>query len=535
MLVRFALLVLALLGFFSVIISTRWGIGASPDSVVYIVGARNLAQGEGFKTISEGGEAKVITHHAPLYSVALALIDLGGPDPIQGGRGLNALLFGGNILLVGLLLQELLPGQTAQARLAPIIGAGLILFPAMLVEIHSMAWSESLFIFLTLAGFWALSRSIANDSRALLAGSAVLIALAFLTRYIGAVLVATGVLSIMLFSAQPVRRRLTDGLIFGLISAGPMAIWLLRNALTGDSATSRELLFHPITRQQVGWALTTLGSWVLVPETSPGWLKLLPYLPIGLVGMAVVIAGHRQYQLPSNWPRWATLSGLPSMIRILLVFIPSYLAFLLLSLTFLDANTPLDSRILSPVYVTGVILAVYFLAEGLNGLRRPAVIRYALLGFSFVFLAALAVRSLSYIQDSFAIGIGFTSRWWRESPTLAALQIYSPETIVYSNAPEALYLYTDLKVRPMPKKYESANQRYNPAYDAELKALKEQMMLERSIIVYFDPMIRSTLPGEQEILEILGLNVLVQTADGVIYGIKGQQPAGIQDKDYDNS
>jgi hypothetical protein len=527
-LVRFILLVLALLGFFSVLISTRWGVGTSPDSVVYIIGARNLALGQGFKMISESGELKAITHRAPFYSVVLALIDLSGPDPIQGGRWLNALLFGGNILLVGFLLQELLPGQTAQAHLAPVIGAGLILLPAMLVEIHSMAWSESLFIFLTLAGFWALGGSITNSSRAYLAGSAILIALAFLTRYIGAVLVATGVLSILLFSLQSVRRRLVDSALFSLISVGPIAFWLLHNALAGESATSRELLFHPITRQQVNWALSTLGSWVLLPDSSPGWLKILPYLVIGLLGTAVVIVRHRQYRLPSNWQRWATLSGLPPMIRILMVFIPFYLAFLLVSLTFLDANTPLDSRILSPVYVTGVILAVYFLADGLRWLHRPAVVRYALISLSFVFLAALAARSLNYIQSSYAGGIGFTSRWWRESPTLAVLQSYAPTTVVYSNAPEALYLYTTRDVRPMPKKYESANLRPNQNYEAELMALKEDVWRRGSIIVYFDPMIRSTLPAEREILETLGLKILEQTADGVIYGIKGQHPAGSQ-------
>lgn len=531
MLIRFTLLALALLGFFSVLIATRWGIGTSPDSVVYIAGARHLAAGLGFNMILENGEAQAITHHAPLYAVALALLDVFGLDPLQGARWLNALLFAGNILLVGYLLSEVLPGRTAQALLAPLVGAGLILLPLRMVEIHSMAWSESLFTLLLLSGFWLLSRFIDNQSRSAWLGSAVLIALAFLTRYVGVVLVATAGLSIVLFARLPMRRRLVEAVLFGLVSAGPMALWMLRNSLLGGTATSRELLFHPVDRQQLGAALTTLGSWFQIPADSSGLVKLLPYLALGLVALLVVIARHRQPERRVAWTRWATLSALPALVRILLVFIPLYLAFLLFSLTYLDANTPLDPRILSPVYVTGVIVALYFLAEALKWLSRPRLVRYVLIGASFVFVATFAFSSLDYIRSGYADGIGFTSRWWRESPTLAVLQKFPSSNIVFSNAPEALYLYTNRYARAMPKKYESANRRPNERYQAELLELKEQIRQQGGVVVYFDPMLRPNFPKPQELLETLGLDVLEQTADGVIYGIKGQNSAGRDSND----
>lgn len=526
MLIRFTLLALALLGFFSVLIATRWGAGTSPDSVVYIAGARNLAAGRGFSMILENGQLQAITHHAPLYSAALALLDILGLDPMHGARWLNALLFAANILLVGFLISELLPGRTAQAVLAPVLGAGLILAPVMMVEIHSMAWSESLFLFLLLTGFWLLSRFIENPSRGDWLGSAILIGLAFLTRYVGVVLVATAGLSILLFSRLPFRRRLVEGVLFGLIAVGPMALWMLRNSLVGGTATSRELLFHPVNRQQMGVALTTLGSWFQIPADSLGEVKILPYLALGLVVALVVIARHRQSEGKIPWTGWATLSAFPALVRILLVFIPLYLAFLFLSLSFLDANTPLDARILSPVYVTGVILALYFLAEALSWLSRPAMVRFALIGLSFVFVGAYAVTSLDYVQSGYVDGIGFTSRWWRESPTLAALQNYPSDGVVYSNAPEALYLHTGRYAESMPKKFESANRRPNELYETELLALKEQIHQQGGVIVYFDPMLRPMIPSPQEIRQVLGLDVLMQTADGVIYGIKGQNSAG---------
>ncbi len=277
-----------------------------------------------------------------------------------------------------------------------------MLFPAFLVEIHSMAWSESLFIFLSLAGFWTLSRAIKDQSNLYLILSAAWIALALLSRYIGVVLVATGGLSIWLFSERPFRRRVLDSLLFGLITVGPLALWLLRNSLSAGTATSRELFFHPVNRQQIGAALTTLGSWFLIPDSASGLIKALPYLALGLVILAVMIARHRRQEQKTGRAGWATLSALPVLIRIILIFIPLYTLFLLISLTFLDANTPLDSRILSPVYVTGVILVVYFLAEGLGELHKAALLRYAVIVGALVFLAALAMSSIAYIQSAYA-------------------------------------------------------------------------------------------------------------------------------------
>jgi hypothetical protein len=529
-----AIFILALAGFISVMLATRWGVGASPDSVVYILGARHLAAGQDFSTYAENGELQAITHHAPFYSVMLAWLSALGLEPLQGARWLNALLFAGNILLVGFMLLDLLPDQAGGGRWAPVMGAGLVLFPAFLVEIHSMAWSESLFIFLSLAGLWTLSRAIKDQSYLYLVLSAIWIALALLTRYIGVVLVATGGLSIWLFSSRPFRRRVLDSLLFGLISAGPLALWLLRNSLSAGTATSRELLFHPIDRQQVGMALTTLGSWFLIPDSVSGFVKALPYLVLGLVLALCVLAWCRRQRRETGEAGWSTLSALPMLIRIILIFIPLYALFLIMSLTFLDANTPLDSRIFSPVYVTGVILVVYFLAEGLSGLGKVAIVRYALIAGCLGFLAALTLSFIPYVQNAHRDGIGFTSRGWRQSPTLAALGKYPAQQVVYTNGPEAFYLYTDRIVRLMPKKYESANQRPNEAYETELMTLKEQVLTEGAIIVYFDHVMRNTLPGAQEISDLLGLRVLERTADGVIYGIKGQNPVGIVLKSYDN-
>ena len=78
----------------------------------------------------------------------------------------------------------------------------------------------------------------------------------------------------------------------------------------------------------------------------------------------------------------------------------------------------------------------------------------------------------------------------------------------------------------MPKKIESANKRLKENDELELMALKEQILSQCGLVVNFDTMPRPMLPSPQEIPEILDLEVLAQTPDGVIYGIKEQSSAG---------
>ena len=518
--VSFVILALAIVGIINVMLATRWGAGTSPDSVVYIAGARNLATGIGFSTISENGVATPITHHAPFYSIILAILNVFGLDPIQGARWLNALLFSGIIVLVGFILRELLYDPADKTNLTPLFGAAFVLASAALLEIHIMLWTEALFLLLSLLGFWILSRFLDGMGYSFLIRSAILIAMAMLTRYIGVVLVATGGLSILMFSRRPFRSRLLDAIVFGIIASIPMVFWLLRNVVLRGTAANREVFYHPITRHQIGWGITTLGSWLSIPDSAPGLVKMLPYVVFGAAFLALVIFKQKRSASGNQISSWVSLSSLPSFIRIIIIFIPLYLGFLLFSLTFLDANIPLDSRILSPVLVPLVILVLYSATEGMKMLGQKAAPRFVLAAAGCLLLVALVAPTVDLVRNSYDNGIGFTSRTWRESPTMAALQDFPSGRVIYTNAPEAFYLYANRHTRPMPKKFDNANQQQNIDYKNELLAVRQELQESDGVVVYFNSQMWPTLPSAQEILNSLGLEVLEQTADGVIYGMK---------------
>ena len=78
---------------------SRWGLGTSPDSIVYIAGARSLADGTGFSLISSGGNPVPIAQYPPAFSGALAILSAIGVDPLDGAAILNAAVLAVNTCL----------------------------------------------------------------------------------------------------------------------------------------------------------------------------------------------------------------------------------------------------------------------------------------------------------------------------------------------------------------------------------------------------------------------------------------------------
>ena len=145
----FSLFALAVLGFFFVLLLTPHGAGATPDSVLYLDGARNLLRGFGYVSSLPHDQVHPIRNWPPLFSSTLALIGLSGVDPRIAARWLNSFLMGFNILLTGHLVKRYANGSWLASALA----ATLLLISYNFLTVHSMILSEPLFVALTLVGF----------------------------------------------------------------------------------------------------------------------------------------------------------------------------------------------------------------------------------------------------------------------------------------------------------------------------------------------------------------------------------------------
>src|SRR5690349_15031267 len=143
-----ALILVALSGMFLIIQATPNGLGLSDDSIAYIAGARSMAAGEGYREAWLASDQPV-THFPPVFSSVLAFFGMLGMDPLRAARWVNALLFGLNAALLGILGWRMTTSLTAGVVLA-----ALFVTSGELFSVHAVAMSEPLFIFLSLLAFW---------------------------------------------------------------------------------------------------------------------------------------------------------------------------------------------------------------------------------------------------------------------------------------------------------------------------------------------------------------------------------------------
>src|SRR5512139_1136094 len=111
-----ALVLISVVGVLLVLQATPEGSGLSDDSIAYIAGARSMVAGDGYREAWLASNQPV-THFPPAFSSVLAFFGLLGMDPLRAARWVNALLFGLNAALLGIL----------SWRMTPSLSAGLVL------------------------------------------------------------------------------------------------------------------------------------------------------------------------------------------------------------------------------------------------------------------------------------------------------------------------------------------------------------------------------------------------------------------------
>ena len=344
---------LAATGIFLVLHATPGGLTLTDDSIGYIAGARSMLAGQGYREAWLASNGPV-THFPPAFSSVLAFIGLFGLDPLRGARFLNAILFGLNIVLVGILgwrmTRSLVPG---------LVLAVLFLANDSLLRVHATALSEPLFIVLSLLAFWMFDLYIERDEHWLwLVSCGVLVGLAYLTRYAALALVATFIVALLILHRSWQKRLVAAGVF--LVGVLPWAIgWAVRNQLVGGTATNRDLVWHPVAPDNLDMGLRAASSFLVPVET---WrvelIKVSSFFPI-LIALILgalllwLVLKARNYLRAGKDDR---PKGIVPFANGLYVF--GYLGAVTASMSLFDASTKFKLRILAPAYVALLVLLV---------------------------------------------------------------------------------------------------------------------------------------------------------------------------------
>lgn len=360
----------------------------------------------------------------------------------------------------------------------------------------------------------------------------VCIALAFLTRYVGVSLVILGGIVILVSSrGQPVlRRRATDFVVFCLITIVPMLIWLLRGEGHAVGASRLSMLsWHPIPFEKLQEISRTVMYWFLplrIPLGCAVWLVPLLFVLFGITFFR---------ELTSRFPgsiKGAKWGWRASFVLVSLLFLALYGILLVLAYTFYAASTPWDNRILSPMYLVGLVSALIACASYLDVPNPQRVfISFFMVCVLLGILAINIRRHADWIQTGALEGIGYAHRSWQESRAVAYLLNLPKDVLIVTNNVEAVYLLTGRRAVPLPNKVDPSTLR--AVRTRSLSELLERLRGPTVLVFWHKTEVSGYDFSPQELQERMSLSLLrlAEYQDATVYqiepkqgGIKGAPP-----------
>ncbi len=448
-------------GIWTLAYSTPLGLGLNDDSIAYIAGARSILNGNGYREAWLATNEPV-THFPPGFPSVLAFIGfVSNLDPVRGARALNGLLFGLNIALTGWI-----GWRMTRSRIAGILAAALTLLNSSLLYIHTRAMSEPLYIFLMLLSFLLLDYYFERSRNYLLIALGFTLGWAYLARYAAVSLLAT-IIAVLLILHASWGKRLKSVIVLSL-SAFPWIIgWSLRNRIMGGSFTNRVLGWHPVNLENWGLGVKTFMEF-LVPLRSAR--KALGQIPASNEIILIVIGVSLLV--------WVLYKGLPHFFRpaqaakpdVLsftnALYVMAYMSVLVLTMTLFDAATKFQVRILSPIYISLILLSMAlgtWLWREKHFLWKPILVVCVAGG-----LVMFANSQVLAVQDFRKGGEVFAGEKWFDSDAIATLQQLPPDVLILSNEPGVVYLYTGHPSGVLPKTEPGISDIKGPVLDGKV-------------------------------------------------------------------
>lgn len=528
MLVGLALLGLA--GAVVVAYGTRWGPWAFSDAVGYMVNARNLATGRGLGLYRPSGQFVPLVSHPPLYPLLLIAFSGPGLDLVTAARWIDILSFAILIFISGWLFYRLTRNAWASLALS-----GLFLVHPALINAYTSAMAEPIFLLTEVAGSLFLLLFLEKHSRSHLILAAVLGGMAFLTRYPGAVFVATGALCLMLMGPGSLKYRLKDTGLYAVIASVPVLIFVVWSNIRYAGATPRgvkssfdlvpQLIAYVRKIPSIIYSWKPLTAEILSLHGSASDLlrglakPLSAVVALAFVILLLLSIGRIRERIGAGGLK-ATILRIPTLFVLLQA---GYLAFFGVAFVVTSPTPDVDGRTILPILPALIITLVSIGYVLIQAWPASSWLRLAggvvILG-SIVGYASISAGPLDRLHQN---GSGYTSPEWRKSDTMRAALDLPTDVPLISNEPIAVMFYIGRWPHEMSVAGEPGDLSSFTRYGDGLGEMEPIFRDQHAALILFDTIdaqIAGTYQDQtQARLEALtqGLAVEFQGRDGAIY------------------
>jgi len=450
-----AYLLLSVTGALLVASHTPVGAALSMDSLFYLSTANNILDGNGIvqETFSLSGPAiRPMTVWPPLYPVVLAgflwITKLASSSDVFGVAVFNFFA-----LVASLILMLRITSRVTATTAGVVVAVALALSPSLQIA-YTYAWSEVLFIPLSLGAYLGLQHYLDDSTRRDRRGLyflIVLLGLATYTRYVGLAFFASAAMALLLYGRGSPVERLRTVALASLAYVTLLVPLLVRNYSASGALSGGQ---RGVPDTNLTSDLWRLGTYLNLEFLNLPWLPTVGFILIAIVSVIWLL--NRPFAAESR-------AGSPSVslsVAVPFLFAFFYFAFLLVSraIQFID----LDSRMLSvavPFILIGLVGIYQLLSTRTNS--RLAVLPFLLPMFAFAINAVQAHTSiLNGWRDSGepgpVLGLTYRSITGRQVDSLRSInEHFSPTagSLVLTDIARPIivkYLFADMDVRQMP-------------------------------------------------------------------------------------
>jgi len=493
----FFISIICVLSFLLIFFTTKnYGVGVSPDSVVYFEVAKQIMH----------GETVYVAMWPPLFPAILAVLaSIFDLELLHSARILNAILFSGLIFTSGMLFHR----HKNKHTMVLVLFLMSITVSIPLVPIFLMAWSEPPYLLFSLLFIFFMDRYYQQKKPGDLILAASFAALGSLTRYMGVANIISGCIILVIAHRHHLTQMIQKLITFGLVSMIPMATWLARNKIITGTLVGWRYPSSYTFLENIQAMGNLIFSWYFPEKKDIIFLVVAGlYLFAGVIVCIYFVKSSREGRKDFSW-QWP------------------FILFLFTSVIFLVASSKsyeqlIDNRLLSPILIPFNLLAISWITDPLNAIRGKATqfIRNLLALMTLLLLVVIPLpRTKSTINSHMNQGYGFTNKWWTESETLAYLENNVLDCTIYSNGADVVEFWSEVKVKYLPFKYDSIIDK------ATVITTREEWASEKNIcIAWFNDLAWRNNFSPLEILNHSEIDEEFTMADGSIYFIMEINP-----------
>lgn len=494
------LILFFLVSFCLTLVLSKNGVGDAPDSILYLGVAHNMVLHHTMTVPFGVWMNETITHYPPGYPALIAIFSLfTGTTVFTAARLLNAVLCSTLILLTVLVISRLRPSN----RFLSYMGGLILLTSIPLSSFAITASSETAMLVFGLMSCIAAYAYLTTKNLWYLVLCVVCLWLTTLTRYAG--IAYLGAISIyFLFNTRPTRQTQLVTLGAMMLAALPIALWVIKTTHVNGRLMDRVILYH-------GTPLPTLirnvfigiGAWTN-QQHNLFFFGMLVTLVIALCLFLYRKTTIKRTKIQHH------------AFLLIFLFSLTYLATLGISLFFLDAALFSDPRrMLIPLLVPSIIVLAG-VVDTKTEVKNNLLTRALVVGATIAYLLLFA----TWATKTFNNGIGYATPAWKNASIFPIVLRTNSQSLLYSNSPHLIFLYTTRYAHELPIKYSMTSKEQNKNYKEEMDEMMTYIASSKGYLVYFKNVSGQRLASWEELINTLGLYTITETPEAILFGYK---------------